>query len=242
MTFRPVFLLGMALALCAGLTQADEPPEAATVRHALHDRYPEMTIDSVRTSPIPGVYEAVAGETVFYIDGSGRYAMRGTLVDLQQGVNLTLMTRSALKPIAWRDLPLADSFTIVRGNGKRQLTMFADPDCPYCKRLEQEELPQIDDVTIHVFLYPIAAVHPDAHRKAVSIWCADDRAQAWQDAMLRDKVPDEKTCDNPVDRNVELADRLGINATPTLIFDDGRVVPGLVPLPQVQAMLGRDTP
>ncbi len=228
--------LGLAVA-----AHADDGADTTLLR-TLHERFPEMTVDRVRPSPIPGLYEAVSGETIFYIDASGRYALKGTLVDLKDDVNLTLMTKSALKPIAWRDLPLADSFSIVRGSGRRQLTMFADPDCPFCRRLEQQELPQIDDVTIHVFLYPIASLHPGAFDKAVAIWCAADRGQAWEDVMLRDKAPEAKTCDNPVERNLALAERLGINATPTLIFDDGRVIPGLVPLAQVQALLGHASP
>jgi thiol:disulfide interchange protein DsbC len=228
-------------ALLAAAAVCAEPAPPALLR-SLHERFPEMTIDQVRETAIPGVFEAVAGDTVFYVDATGRYALKGTLVDLQEHVNLTLMTKAALKPIAPSELPLADAFTIVHGNGRRQLYLFEDPDCPYCKRLERETLAKVGNVTLHVFLFPIVSLHPDAYRKAVSVWCADDRQHAWEGVMLRDEAPDEapdeRACDSPVRRNVALAERLGIDATPTLVFDDGKVVPGVISTEQIEALLG----
>jgi len=116
--------------------------------------------------------------------------------------------------------------------------VFSDPDCPYCRRLETE-FPKLNDVTIHVFLFPLVSIHPNAHTNAVAVWCSKDRVKAWEDRMRTNAVPNAPSCDNPVDRNVLLGERLGFNGTPTLIYADGRVVAGARPAEEIERNLAR---
>ena len=128
----------------------------------------------------------------------------------------------------------------MRGRGSRALAIFSDPDCPHCRRLEAE-LKGLSDVTIHTFLMPIASLHPQARAKAIAVWCAKDRLGAWQALMTRDQVPSSADCAHPVDRNVALAERLGVTGTPTLVAADGRVLPGAASAEQISAWLSRST-
>jgi thiol:disulfide interchange protein DsbC len=81
----------------------------------------------------------------------------------------------------------------VRGNGKRKVAVFEDPNCGYCKRFERD-LQNVDNVTVYMFLYPILS--PDSAEKSRNVWCAKDRAKAWQDWMVRDQVPaNAASCD-----------------------------------------------
>jgi len=140
-----------------------------------------------------------------------------------------------LSAIDFADLPFKDSFTIVRGNGKRKLAVFEDPNCGYCKRFERD-LAKIDNVTVHVFLYPILG--GDSPEKSRNIWCAKDKGKAFLDWMLKDVTPPTASCDGAaVARNVELGKKSRITGTPTLIFADGTRVPGAIGADRIEKML-----
>jgi thiol:disulfide interchange protein DsbC len=174
---------------------------------------------------------------VIYVDQTGKYVINGHIFDAASKQDLTATMIADLNRVDIRTLPLADSFSEVRGNGKRQLYVFSDPDCPYCKDLEHQ-LPKLTDVTIHVFLFPLVSIHPNARTNALGVWCATDRAKAWQDKMMNDVLPASGSCDNPIDRNTELAAKLGIAGTPTLIFSDGKMLSGSMPADQINTLLG----
>jgi thiol:disulfide interchange protein DsbC len=135
-------------------------------------------------------------------------------------------------------LPLNQAIKVVKGNGSRKLAVFSDPDCPFCKQLEQQALVGLNDVTIYTFLFPLAELHPDAANKAKAIWCAQDRTRAWQDWMLNGQLPKgATTCATPVEENAELGKKLGIRGTPLLIFANGKRVSGAIPAQEIEARL-----
>src|SRR5262249_20796625 len=125
----------------------------------------------------------------------------------------------------------------VKGNGARTLYVFSDADCPFCHKLE-EELKTVDNVTIYTFLFPIDSLHPDAARKSKIIWCSEDRQKAWDDYFATGALPDNKgDCDNPVAKTAELGAKFRVNATPTLVFADGSIVPGALPAQRLETEL-----
>ncbi len=141
-----------------------------------------------------------------------------------------------LTAIKWESLPLENAVKVVRGNGARKLAVFSDPDCPYCKKAEQEFV-KLDNVTIYTFMYPLQ-MHPDAPRKSRLVWCSKDRSQAWLDLMLKSKTPAGKdNCDNPVDENLALGAKLGIDGTPAMVLANGKRIPGYMPADRLDAML-----
>ncbi|MEP6971491.1 MAG: DsbC family protein [Betaproteobacteria bacterium] len=227
-------LLGVALVATFLSASAQE----AVIRKNLAERLPQLqSIDEVSKTPINGLYEIrVNGTDILYTDAEGNYLIQGSMIDTRARRNLTEERVEKLSAIAFDALPVKDAFTIVRGNGKRKLAMFEDPNCGYCKRFERD-LQKVDNVTIHVFLYPILG--PDSLEKSKKIWCAKDPGKAWQDHMLRDQSPAAAaSCDVSVlTRNVEFGRKHKINGTPTLFFVDGSRVPGAISAAQVEKFL-----
>jgi thiol:disulfide interchange protein DsbC len=225
------------LMACALLLASTAWSQEATIRKNLGDRIPQLQkIDEIIKSPISGLYEIrVNGNEIYYTDAEGNYLVQGNLIDTRQKRNLTEERIEKLSAIAFDALPFKDAFTIVRGNGSRKLAVFEDPNCGYCKRFEKD-LQKINNVTVYMFLYPILG--PDSGEKSKNIWCAKDKAKAWQDWMVRDVAPAATSCDSAaIVRNVELGRKFKITGTPTLVFADGSRVPGAVGADQVEKRL-----
>jgi thiol:disulfide interchange protein DsbC len=220
------------LALCIGSALAQE----AAIRKNLAERLPAFAkIDEVSKTPMAGLYEVRVDSDVFYTDADGSYLINGTLIDTKAKRDLTAERVEKLSAIDINALPLKDAFTVVRGTGKRKLVVFEDPNCGYCKRFERD-LQKVNDVTIHMFLYPILG--PDSTDKAKSIWCAKDKGKTWQDLMVRDTPVPRATCDTAaLERNIEFGKKHKITGTPTLFFADGSRVPGAIPATQVEKFL-----
>ncbi len=224
----------MALALLVGGSVMGQD---ANLRKNLAERIPQFQkIDEITKSPIAGLYEIrVNGTDIFYSDAEGNFLIQGSVIDTRQRRNLTEERIDKLTAINIDELPLKDAFTIVRGNGKRKLIVFEDPNCGYCKRFERD-LQKVDNVTVHMFLYPILG--PDSSEKSKAIWCAKDRGKAWQDWMVRDQPPAAATCDvTAIQRNVEVGRKHRITGTPTLLFADGTRVPGALDTKQIEKYL-----
>jgi thiol:disulfide interchange protein DsbC len=228
------YSLCTALALFAvGAASAQE----AQIRKNLAERLPQLTkIDEVSKSPMPGLFELrVNGNEIYYTDADGNFLIKGDLIDTKLRRNLTEERVEKLNAINFDALPLKDAFTIVRGNGKRKLAVFEDPNCGYCKRFERD-LQKVDNVTVHMFLLPILG--PDSAEKSKNVWCAKDKSKAWLDWMVRDAAPKAASCDTTaLERNVEFSRKYKINGTPTLVFVDGTRVPGAISTAQIEKQL-----
>jgi len=192
-------------------------------------------VDAVRTTPLSGIYEISIGNDVVYTDASTRYLIQGEIVDLKTGVNLTEQRSNDLNRIRWSELPLNDAIKVVKGKGTRQLAVFVDPNCGFCKKLEKS-LQQMDDVTIYNFLIPILSA--DSLTKSQQIWCSSDKASSWTNWMVNGQALNGKTdCTTPLDRNLALAKKWNINGTPAIFFTDGSRIAGAVPLAQIEKKL-----
>jgi thiol:disulfide interchange protein DsbC len=227
-------LLGLTLALTAGVAaQAQE----AAIRKNLVERLPTLPkIEEVSKTPMNGLFEVrVSGNDIYYTDADGSFLIQGSLIDTRVKKNLTEERLEKLNLVAFDSLPLNDAFTIVRGNGKRKMAVFEDPNCGYCKRFERD-MQKVSDVTIHLFLMPILG--PDSSVKSKAVWCAKDKAKAWADMMLRDQKIAPSNCDaTALTRNIEFGQQHRITGTPTLIFADGKRVPGAIGAQQVEQYL-----
>jgi len=232
--FLAVFGFGAAL-----LTSFNALAGEAEIRKNLAARIPQFAkIDEVSKSPMSGVYEVrINGAEIFYTDEQGNYLLQGNLIDVKARKNLTEARVEKLSEVAFDKLPVNDAFKIVRGNGKRKLAVFEDPNCGYCKHFERD-LKTVDNVTVYLFLYPVLGA--DSTAKARNIWCAKDKAKSWNDWMSSEVKPDAASTDcdvAAVQRNVEFGRKYNITGTPTLIFSDGSRAPGAIPAAQVEQKL-----
>lgn len=210
------------------------------VKHLLETKYQATRISEVNSSPINGIYEVVMGKNIAYTDDAARFVLFGHIFDMQQQHDLTADRLAQINKIEWDSLPLKNAIKTIKGNGKRQLVVFSDPDCPYCKTLESN-LDELDNVTIYTFLMPLKSLHPSAEARAVAIWCSTNSSMAWRNWMVKAEAPklSNSECKNPISDNVALGLTLGINATPTLIAADGSMKPGAMSAEQVDTWLGR---
>ncbi len=236
MQFINKAIITVSLALFTLSVMAQE----AVLRKNLGERYPQLknSIDEVSKSVIPGLFELrVNGSDIFYTDAQGNYLIMGKMIDTRSQKDLTQERIDKLTAVKFDALPFKDAFTIVRGNGKRKLVVFEDPNCGYCKRFERD-LQSVDNVTIYMFLYPILG--PDSMDKSRAIWCSKDQAKAWQDWMVRDQLAPSAaaSCDTAaLTRNVEMGRIFKVTGTPTLFFVNGSRVPGAVDAKQVEKLL-----
>ena len=209
-------------------------PETAAIRKALEQKFPGADIRHVAKTDYLGLYEVLLDDNLIYTDPKVAYIFVGSVYDTGTKQNLTDARTRRLNRVALDKLPYELAFTRVKGDGSRKLVIFSDADCPFCHRLENE-LKGLDNVTIYTFLFPIDQLHPDAARKSKQIWCAPDKVKAWDTFFASGKLPDNKgDCGDPVAKTQALGNSLKINATPTLIFADGTLIPGALPLAQLE--------
>ena len=230
-------LLSVAVAFACSAALAQE----AQIRKNIAERLPQIkVVDEVSKTPIPGVFELrINGSEIFYTDAQANYLIEGNIIDVRGKRNLTEERITKLTAVKFEDLPFKDAFTIVRGNGKRKLAVFEDPNCGYCKRFERD-LQKVDNVTIYMFLYPILGA--DSVEKSKAVWCAKDQAKAWQDYMVRDVPVTPAMCDtNALTRNGEFGRKYKITGTPTLFFADDTRVPGAADATQIEKLLATAT-
>ncbi len=189
-------------------------------------------IKNVNPSPIPGVYEVLVGNDVFYTDANSKYLFQGDIIEIATGKNITEQRQTDLNRIKWSELVPSNALKAVRGNGSRQIAIFSDPNCGYCKRLEKS-LQQLDNVTVYTYLIPILSA--DSAQKSKQIWCAADPQKAYVDWMINGISPSGKAdCATPLEKNMAFAKTYGITGTPTIFFTDGSRYPGAVQISDIE--------
>jgi thiol:disulfide interchange protein DsbC len=247
-----------ALALIAALLAAQPAAAdagAARLLAGLRAAHPGTQFDEVATTAVPGLYEVWMNGNVAYVASANpRIFLFGRLFDTQAMRDLTgpklaqragdgqaisenpdpTAQQAVAPPVAFDQLPLADAISVRRGNGKRHVAVFSDPNCGFCKQLETE-LATLDDVTVHTFLVPFLG-----EERPVAIWCADERKHAWHQWMLRGDASAQRPnarCDHPVARNLSLARALRVTGTPTLFWSDGGRTEGYIDRSAIQSRL-----
>ncbi|MGH6739308.1 MAG: DsbC family protein [Bradyrhizobium sp.] len=228
-------LFGATMFLAALAASADE----SSVRRMMEQKVRAAAIESVKKAPWGDLYEVIIrgpdGPQIFYVDAAASVIITGQAIDAKSGRNLTEERQRKLNTIKWSSLPFDSAVTTIRGNGRRKIAVFSDPNCPYCKRFEKD-LARLDDLTVHIFLYPV--IRPESVTQTKAVWCSKDRSKAWNDLMLRDIQPSAKPdCDTPVEELVALGRKLGANSTPTWFLENGERYQGAVPLEEVRRLL-----
>lgn len=225
-------------ALTALFSSANARANEAEIRATLTQRLPaNAKIEEVRKTPVDGIYEVrINADDIYYSDRHGTYIFHGNLINTETKANLTVERVAQLHPIRFDALPLTDAITTVRGTGARKIVLFADPNCGFCKRFE-ETLKGVDNITVHTYLIPILG--PDSKEKVRNLWCASDKARAWEDWMLRAVLPPTAQCDGvaAIDRNLSFAARHKVSATPTAFFADGTRAVGPLGAQELEARL-----
>ena len=225
--FASILLAALALPAAAQDTER--------LKAELKKKVPEAQVDAIRKTQYGGLYEVVVGSEMFYTDQNANFLVLGSIIDLKTKENVTEMRVRQLNRVDFASLPVDNAIKIVRGNGSRKVAMFADPNCGYCKRFERDLL-GVNDITVYVFPYPILS--PDSMEKSRAVWCSPDRGKAWIDLMVRDQPPkSDGKCDTPIDKVLAYGQSKKIQGTPTMFFEDGERIPGVMPIPDFEKRL-----
>jgi thiol:disulfide interchange protein DsbC len=228
--------IGSLLVACAATAEQPATLDAERVKEVM----PGVKVRRVQPVSIEGgLFEVIDEQgNVFYLDGAARIGFQCELFDVGTRRNLTQESLARYRAVQFSALPLDLAIKRVKGDGRRRLAVFADPDCPFCVKLEQE-LEKVDDITVYTFLYPIPSLHPDAVERSRRIWCAADRDAAWRDWLLaqRDAPAAPAGCESPAEKIAAIAPRFWISGTPSLVFGSGRVVHGAVPRDTLETYL-----
>jgi thiol:disulfide interchange protein DsbC len=226
------FLLGLGLALSV---QAQTPMSPEALKAELKKRFPDAPLENIKKTAYGNIYEVSGGGEVFYTDDKASFLIvGGSLIDTKTRENVTEASLKKLTAVKWEALPLDQAVKIVRGNGSRKMALFEDPNCGYCKRFERD-LMAVNDVTIYVFLYPILS--PDSREKSKNVWCSADRGKAWLDLMTKDATIPSANCDTPLDKLLAFGRDKRIQGTPTVFFEDGERIPGMMNIAQLEKRL-----
>lgn len=220
--------------LLAALSSTCAYASEATVKATLERDYPQIgKIQQVNKSPLPGLYEVVTQGQLLYTDEKAQYIINGNIFELKSGRNLTDERSRKLFAIDFNALPFELALKKVKGNGQRKMAYFSDPNCGFCRKLENE-LKNVDNVTLYLFLYP---VFEGSDVKVRNVACSKNPFKAWDDLMLNNVQPPAGTCNASADKALELGKKFNVSGTPTLIFADGTLVPGYLPGPELEKAL-----
>ena len=221
----------LALLLLAGAAHADEASVKKSVEAWLGGK-----VDAVRKTNLLGLYEIQVGQELYYTDEKVSLLFDGSIIDTKTRANLTQERLNKLSAIKFSDLPLELAVKTVRGDGKRVIATFEDPNCGYCKKLAKD-LAGMNNITIYTFLLPILS--RDSAEKSRAVWCAPYRSKASNDLMVSNMPPPAGTCEAPIDKVVALAQKYNIRGTPTIFLTNGERIPGAPPVAQLEQKLAQ---
>lgn len=213
---------------------APTPEQVQAITQAFQQRFPGIQVDAIRLTPMGGLYEVQVGMDLVYTDAQVDYVLQGSLIDAKARRDLTAERLEALQQFAFASLPLDRAIRQVKGAGERQVAVFEDPNCGYCKQLHRT-LEDVENVTVYTFLFPILS--PDSTTRSRNIWCAADPAKAWKDWMLNGVQPVAADCPTPIQENLALGRKLNVQGTPALFFADGSRVNGALSLTALKQKL-----
>src|SRR5690606_25260750 len=229
--------IAATLAALVSMSVFAETAQEAAVRKAITPRLGEdAKVESVTKTPYSGLYEVQVNGDVIYTDAKAEYLFVGRVVDTRTYQDYTKARLDEINKVTFGNLPLELAMKEVKGNGKRVIAVFEDPNCGYCKRFRRT-LEDVDNITVYTFFYNILS--PDSVEKSRNIWCAPDRSKAWTDWMLNSKLPPTApaNCSTPHEKVIELGRSMKVTGTPTIIFADGSRIPGAIDAKALEAKL-----
>ncbi len=232
---RWLVVLAMLIVVGGNVALADEKLDI--IRASLKKIIPDMQPELISKTPIAGIYEVKYGTEIYYASADGQFLIRGEVLDIARKRNLTEESRSVARRQLMEALDRNSMIVFSPKKIKHHMTVFTDIDCGYCRKLHQE-LDELNGYGIEVryLLFPRAGIDSQSATKAQSAWCSDDRKRALTDAKLGKKLI-EKSCANPIVRNIELADKVGVTGTPTLILDNGELISGYMAAAKLKELL-----
>ena len=232
------FVLGMGIWAFSQAALAAEP-DLEQVRKNVQQYLDGVAADSIQPSEIKGLYKVFVPPRIFYVSADGRFAVDGSIIDLKAGINLTQQEKQKSVITAIDNLGEDSMVVFAPKQTRHTVTVFTDIDCGYCRKLHNS-IPEYNKLGIKIryLAFPRAGLGSSSYKKAVSVWCADDRKAAMTMAKSGQQIP-EKSCDNPVESHYNMGGMIGLRGTPALVLETGQVIPGFVPPARLNTILNQ---
>lgn len=222
--------------LATPIVNADEQ----AVRDSIARLMPTVKPDLVSPSEVKGMYEVMVGTNLFYMSEDGKYMIQGDMIDLDSRRNVSEGKVAKARVNAINKVAKDQMILFAPKESKHKVTVFTDIDCGYCRKLHAEIDQYLgESITVQYLFFPRAGKGSESYKKAVSVWCSDDRNKALTSAK-KGETPEEKECDNPVDEHMALGGELGVRGTPMLVTENGTVFPGYMPAERLVKALEAD--
>ncbi len=219
-------------------------PSQEKIEASLKALGPELKVESVYQSPIDGLSQVELNDgEIVYVDSSTNYVIHGVMLKIagDQVYNLTSKTKSEMARQALKKIPAEDMVVFPATNKKGAITVFTDPDCPYCQELHKL-VPELNEQGIEVryLAFPRMGVDSPIQKKMSSAWCSEDRAKAIEKLFNQEEL-EEVSCADPVIKQFALGNKLGVRGTPSIFLETGELIPGLMPVEQIVEAVTRNT-
>lgn len=230
---RIIILLCAIIAL--PLNAADD--DISKLKKQLSSMFPSDTVYNISETPVPGLFEVDFGDSFVYITADAQYAVKGDIINMLTNANLTDLKRADGRLKTMEAITEKDTLVYPVKNKITTMTVFTDIDCSYCRKLHNDMSGyNKQGIEVRYVFYPRAGMGSNSHQKATSVWCADDQRKAL-DFVKSGRRIEKLDCDTPILKHVEVANKLGVNSTPTLMFEDGTMMPGYIPPARLAAIL-----
>jgi thiol:disulfide interchange protein DsbC len=238
MRAQPLTVLLLVLGLLLPpVTTADTAEEIERIKQRWHELLPQVEPDAIEPTPIPGLYAVRYRATVYYFSADGRYLVSGSMIDLDTREDLTEKLVAGYRKAQIDAVPESEMIVYSPKEKRHTVTVFTDIDCPYCRKLHREMAEYNKrGIEVRYLAFPRAGVGSESYKKAVSVWCAKDRNAAMDKAKAGEPV-EEKTCDNPVRKQMALGNAVGVEGTPAIVLENGEMIPGYQPAARLAAKL-----
>ena len=237
--YKRIFSFCLAAILLAPMTVfAEKGVDKDKLKAKLAEIIPGKVPDNIKSTPISGLYEVNYGVRVFYVSADTQYLIDGDLIDLKTRTSLTKDTQAAVRKTIMDQIPADSTINFPpKVDTKHVITVFTDIDCPYCQRLH-DEIPQYEQLGVEVryMMYPRSGPGTPSFKKAISAWCAEDKAAALTKAKAGKEIK-PLSCDNPIEEQFITGQKVGVTGTPAIIFENGDLMPGYRPAKDIAKIL-----
>ena len=230
---KKLMLLVIVLLSASTVVQSEgETRNTAEIEKVLARLFPGTSPDSIGESNISGLYEVVYGAQVAYISGDGRFVFKGDILDLQKGENISEKSRRGARLEILSTISEKDMIIFAPEKPKHTISIFTDIDCGYCRKLHSEiQNYNKLGIGIRYLSYPRSGIGSPSYNKAISVWCSKDRKQSITEAKAGQAISSPaENCDSKIiERQIVVAEKVGIQGTPLIVLEDGGMLPGFVP-------------
>jgi thiol:disulfide interchange protein DsbC len=233
--------LAAALACFLAGTVLAQSSTEGTVRDAIKSLVPNAEIEAVTDSVLPGFSEVIMNGQVIYVTNDGRYVVSGAVFDVAGKANLTERRLGAVRATELEKVPPERRLIFPAKSPKHRIMVFTDIDCGYCRQFHAE-IQKYNDlgITVEYLFFPRMGEGSKGWNEAVQVWCSKDRNDALTRAKAGQRLDAKTDCDNPVNDDFVLGQRIGVSGTPAIFTDAGTQVGGYLPPDQMLARLEQD--